>query len=102
MDLEVFSNCAKCRLEFRGWRRWVRSILKAARGVWIEMLQEKPKLEGMPVFVWTELRRFLIAGAQIRNGAEGKERVAGAAVVRMRRVPPASAGFGAPAQGGDA
>jgi hypothetical protein len=47
MDLEVFSNCAKCRLEFRGWRRWVLSILKAARGVWIEMLQEKPKLEGM-------------------------------------------------------
>jgi hypothetical protein len=47
MDLEVFSNCAKCRSDFSGWRRWVRSILKAAGGVWIEMLQDELKLEDM-------------------------------------------------------
>jgi hypothetical protein len=55
-----------------------------------------------PAFVWRELRRFLSAGTQIRNWGEGQEWGAGAAVVRMRRVPPASAGFGAPAQVGDA
>jgi hypothetical protein len=47
MDLEVFSNCAKCRSDFSGWRRRVRTFLEGARGVWIEMLQDKLKLEGM-------------------------------------------------------
>src|ERR1700722_16568136 len=101
MNLGGFSNRAKCRLEIRDWRRWVRTFLDAARGVWIEMLQGRLKLEGMAAFVWSELRGFLIAGAQIRNWGEGEEWGAGAAVVRMRRVPPASAGFGAPAHSGD-
>ena len=66
------------------------------------MLQEKPKLEGWPVSVWSELRRFLVAGAQIRNGGEGEAWGAGAGLVRMGRFPPASADFGAPAHDGDA
>jgi hypothetical protein len=102
MDLEAFSNRAKCRLEFRGWRRWVRVVLKAARGVWKEMLQGRLKLDGMAAFVWSELRRILNAGAQIRNWGAVEQGECDGAVVRMRRFPPASADFGAPAQGGDA
>jgi hypothetical protein len=102
MDLEVFSNRANCRLEFRGWRRRVRTFLEAARDVRIEMLQKKLKLEGMAAFGLSELRRFLIAGGQIKNRGEEEQEERDGAVVRMRRFPPASAGFGAPAQGGDA